>query len=156
MPSHGCPFPNCSYETGEANDDLTAMLLKIHFSGVHSPTSSENATASTAPSASRVQRVSRPTISLGINSEEWSYFLTRWEDYVEATKVSGKEKIIQLLECCEEDLRKDLTRTAGGTLSNRPEEEVLAAMKLLAVRQENTMVARVALYEMRQDTDEII
>ena len=68
--------------------------------------------------------------------------------------MTGKEKIIQLLECCDEELRKDLTRTAGGTLSNRTEDDVLAAMKLLAVREENTMVARVALYEMRQDNEE--
>ena len=157
MPSHDCPFPECAYNTGESTDDLAATLLKIHFAGAHPPTPSpaENAsTASAASTAARVQKVSRPTASLGMTSEEWSYFLTRWQDYVEATKVTGKEKIIQLLECCDEELRKDLTRTAGGTLSNRTEEDVLAAMKLLAVREENTMVARVALYEMRQDTDE--
>ena len=157
MPNRKCPFPNCDYESGEASDDLATTLLQIHFAGAHPPTPSpaENANnASPANTAARVQKVSRPTASLGMTSEEWSYFLTRWNDYVEATKVTGKERIIQLLECCDEDLRKDLTRTAGGTLSNRTEEDVLAAMKLLAVREENSMVARVALYEMRQDTEE--
>jgi hypothetical protein len=47
---------------------------------------------------------------LGLN------FLLRWTDYVAATKLDGKDKVIQLLECCEELLRKDLTRTTGGKL----------------------------------------
>ena len=79
--------------------------------------------------------------------------MTRWTDYAEATKVQGKDKVIQLLECCEEQLRKDLTRTAGGSLTNKTAEEVLEAIKKLAVREENAMVARVQLHNMRQDRD---
>ncbi len=74
--------------------------------------------------------------------EEGIYFISHWNDYVEATKVTGKDKVIQLLEYCDDQLRKDLTRTAGGTLTNNTEAEVLAAMKRLAVRDENAMVAR--------------
>ncbi len=77
-------------------------------------------------------------------------------DYVEATKVEGKDKVIQLLECCDEQLRKDLTRNAGGSLTNKSTEEVMEAIKKLAVRDENTMVARVHLHNMRQDRDETI
>ena len=77
-----------------------------------------------------------------------------WGDYKDATKITGKDLIIQLLECCEEDLRKDLTRSAGGSLTNKSENEVLAAIKILAVREENTMVARITLHEMRQDHQE--
>ena len=39
---------------------------------------------------------------------EWSYFLTRWQDYAEATKVTGKDKVVQLLECCDEQVCKRL------------------------------------------------
>ena len=98
----------------------------------------------------------RPTISSAGTSEDWSYFQSRWGDYVKATKVTGTDKVVQLLECCDEQLRKDLTRTAGGTLTGKTEEEVLAAIKKLAVREENTMVARVTLHNMRQDRDEPI
>jgi hypothetical protein len=106
--------------------------------------------------AAKVEKVKRPTISSAGTSEDWSYFISRWNDYVTATKVSGKDKVIQLLECCDEQLRKDLTRTTGGTLTNSTEEDVLKAMKRLAVRVENTMVARVALHNMHQDSDEPI
>ncbi|VDH93756.1 Hypothetical predicted protein [Mytilus galloprovincialis] len=87
-------------------------------------------------------------------SEEWAYFESRWSAYVETTKIAGRDKVVQLLECCDEQLRKGLTRSAGGSLTNKSVQEVLAAIKKLAVREENTMVARVTLHNMRQDRDE--
>ena len=84
------------------------------------------------------------------------YFQSRWGDYVKATKLDGTEKVIQLLECCDEQLRKDLTRNAGGTLdlTGMTKDQVFKAMKTLAIREENTMVARVALHNMKQGRDE--
>ena len=79
-------------------------------------------------------------------SKDWQYFTSHWEDYIGATKFSGADKIIQLLECCDEQLHKDLTRTAGGTLADKTEGEVLTVIKDLAVREEYAMVAWVALH----------
>jgi len=70
---------------------------------------------------------------------------------VRATKLSGADKVIQLLEFCDKQLRRDLTCNARGTLTEKSEEEVLAAMKVLAVREENVVVARVTLHNMKQD-----
>ena len=64
--------------------------------------------------------------------------------------------MIQLLECCDENLRKDITRNAGGSLANKTVDQVLEAVKRLAVREVNAMVARVQLSDMRQDRDEAI
>ena len=63
---------------------------------------------------------------------------------------------MQLLECCEEPLRKDLTRTTNDNLTDRSEEQLLSAIRLLAVRKENVMVSRVLLHQMRQDNGEAI
>ena len=68
--------------------------------------------------------------------------------------LEGTDKILQLLECCKKQIRKDLTRNAGGSLSGMIEDQVLKGMKTLAIRKENTMVARVTLHNMRQDQDE--
>ena len=106
--------------------------------------------------AAKVDNVRRPVISAGGTSEEWSYFNTRWTEYKMATKITGIDKVIQLLECCEEDLRKNLSRASGGTLTNMSEEEVLEKIKVLAVRRENIMVARVELHEMSQQQGEDI
>ena len=70
-----------------------------------------------------------------------------------ATRLSGTDIVFQLLECCDEPLRKDLTRTYS-TLTTENEETVLAYIKTLAVRLENIMVARVHLQQLRQDRDE--
>ena len=66
----------------------------------------------------------------------------------------GPDLIMQLLECCDGQLRRDLTRNAGGTLAYKTEEEVFQVIKRLAVREENAMI--VALHNMKQDRDEPI
>ena len=84
------------------------------------------------------------------------YFKSRWSDYVKATRLEGTDRVIHLLECCDEQLHKDLTRNAGGTLTEMDGEEVLKAINTLAMKEENTKVARVVLHTMRQERDEPI
>jgi len=84
------------------------------------------------------------------------HIVLRWDDYVRATKLSGADKVIQLLECCDEQLRRDLTQNMSGALTEKSEDDVLTAMRTLAVRKENVMVARVRLYSMKQDRGESV
>lgn len=74
--------------------------------------------------------------------EEWAYFLLRWSDYKAATHLAGPDVIYQLLECCDDGLRKDLSRIFGA-LASQDEPTVLSHIKTLAVRRENIMVFRV-------------
>ena len=144
-----CPVEGCDY-TATANDgDVVAGLLHLHAT-VH-----KNGNAGRVATA-RAEKLKRLMISRAGTSEEWAYFVTRWTEYKKGTKLAGADVVIQLLECCNEELRKDLTRSAGGTVTGKTEAEVLTGMKALAVRSENTMVARVSLYNMRQDRDEAI
>ena len=101
-----------------------------------------------------MEKVKRPTINSSGTSEEWAYFNTRWKEYVEATGVTGKTRVIQLLECCDDELRRDLTRLAGGSVANKEGDTVLAMIQKLAMRIENGMVAGVNLQNMQQDRDE--
>lgn len=149
MPVIKCPIPDCDFETSDLDAAIVAALLTTHAL-VHTTTP-----ASTT-SCNKVEKVKRPTISPAGTSEDWSYFLSRWKDYVEATKIKDKELVIQLLECCDETLRRDLTRSAGGSLTEKSQEDVLTAMRILAVREENTMVARVTLNNMTQDREETV
>lgn len=151
MPEVQCPFPGCDYKTADLDAPIVAALITAH-SAVHP------AAMAAAPigTIAKVERVRRPTITAAGTSEDWAYFQSRWKDYVDATKVDGRDKVIQLLECCDEPLRKDLTRTASGSLTDNTETDVLAAIRKLAVREENTMVARVTLHNMRQDRDETV
>ena len=152
MPKYKCPFLECTYETEDVEDALAVVLISVHSNGTHveAPTTSQRTIAA------KIERVKRPTISAAGSSEEWTYFLTRWQEYVDATQITGKDKVLQLLECCDDNLRKDITRNAGGLLANKTVEQVLAGVKLLPVREENAMVARVRLSDMKQDRDEAI
>ena len=120
------------------------VLLGIFSAMAHTATEAvfDAPTPSTNAAAAKDERVKRPTVTSAGSSEEWDYFLVRWRDYVEATKVTGKDRTIQLLECCDDQLRKDVTRSIGmgRTLTDRPEEEILTLVRRLAVREKNTMV----------------
>ena len=149
MPAVTCPIPDCGYTTPDLDPAIVAALLTTH-SAVHS-----NVRNTDTATCAKVEKVRRPVITAGSSSEDWSYFSSRWNDYVQATRVAGHDRIIQLLECCDEQLRKDLTRSHG-SLTTKTEVDILAAIKTLAVRQENTMVARVTLLNMKQDREETI
>jgi len=148
-----CPYPNCTYQASCESEQLASTLLQIHASGSHNP--AVPATTNSAP-ASSIPKLKRPVISAGGSSEEWSYFLIRWKDYIAATNITGASQILQLLECCDDELRRDVTRSAGGSLANQTEAEVLNTIKSLAIRVENPMVARTILSEMKQDHQEPI
>ena len=96
MPKHRCPFPECEYETEHVKDDTVFHM--VHSNGTHMQTTSQPATQATA----KVETLRQLTISSVGSSEEWCYFLTSWKDYAKATKLKGKDMVIQLLECCEE------------------------------------------------------
>ena len=148
MPIISCPVAGCTYKTDDVDAAIIVELLKLH-----SASHVQQTPATTAPNSS-LEKIKRPTVSAGGTSEEWAYFKTRSNEYKESTKVSGRDCIIHLLECCDEELRKNITRLAGSSLLNKDEEQVLSAIQKLAVRVENVMVARVQLHEMQQDREE--
>ena len=144
-----CPAPGCTTEWLNDNPQVLLRLIDLHERTAH-PHSSP---APSPASAAKAEKVKRPAVSAAGTSEEWAYFVQRWSEYKEATHLSGSDVIFQLLECCSDSLRKDLTRTFGA-LSTGTELTVLANIRTLAVRQENVMVARVQLQQMLQDRDE--
>ena len=149
MPIYKCPVSNCKFSTEDVSDALAAVVLKIHADDKH-----DRRTTTQKPA--KVESVRRPVISAGGTTEEWSYFQSRWADYKLATQIEGIDLTVQLLECCDEELRKSLTQAAGGTLTHKSEDTILECIKALAIRRENKMVARVELHEMHQDEGEPI
>lgn len=146
-----CPAPHCDI----AWPSTTAPEVLIKLLDIHERTAHPTTTPTTMPTATGVkaEKVKRPVIYPSGTSEEWTYFVQRWSEYKQATRLTGDDIIFQLLECCDETLRKDLTRSFTNlTLSN--EHTLLGYIKSLAVRQENVMVARLQLQRMRQDRDE--
>ena len=149
-----CPVAECT-QTFQEDLDATVLLalLDLHARAAHGHPA---AAAPQAPTPRiKAETVKRPVISASGTEEEWRYFLQRWNIYKQATKLTGDDVLFQLLETCDEPLRRDLTRSHGD-LIGEPEQTVLQHMKKFAVRLENTMVARVQLQQLRQDRDEPI
>ena len=111
MPKFKCPLPDSEFKTEDLEAPIVAALITAHSL---SYSRGNEATA-------KVEKVKRPTIFASGTSEEWAYFLSRWTDHVDATKIKGKDEVIQLLECRDDPLRKDLTRSAGGSWQPRPQ-----------------------------------
>ena len=147
-----CPAPNCTQTFQEDLDpNVLLRLLDLHAQTAHpAPTVAPQAMPST-----RTEKVRRPNIATSGTSEDWSYFLARWAEYKSATRLQANEVLFQLMECCEEPLRKDITRSYG-SLTGRSEEEALKCIQSLAVKPENVLVSRVQLLNLRQDRDETV
>ena len=85
-----CPIPGCAYAAEHAEASIVSARITAH-------------SMNHAPSAeAKVERVKRPTMTSAGTSEDWAYFQARWNDYVHATKLVGRPKVIQLFECCAE------------------------------------------------------
>ncbi len=85
----------------------------------------------------------RPEISFGGTTEGWLYFTTQWQSYVQAVQLTDKDISIQLLECCDAKLRRDVTRNEVGPspIEEMSVENLLKAIRALAVKEENPKVA---------------
>ena len=87
-----CPVNGCNYATPSLGQTAAAALLNAHCI---------NHTQTVKP-ASKPEQAKRPIISPGGTSEDWSYFLDRWNSYKTATGLAGRDQARELLECCEE------------------------------------------------------
>ena len=105
MPKHRCPFPDCTYETEDITGQLAAVMLTVHNNGVHT-------NKLTPAPAHKVEKVKRPTISAESPAKRGHTSRHNGKNTPKPQKIDGKEKVIQLLESCNENLRKDLTRNA--------------------------------------------
>ena len=63
MPKFRCPYPECTYETDDANDALPAVLLSVHSAGAHSTQTGATAQPQPPPITARVEKVRRPTVN---------------------------------------------------------------------------------------------
>ena len=72
------PISQMHLETDEVTD--AAVMLSVHSQGTHATPGVATATPSVT-SNTKLEKVRRPTVSAAGSSEDWSYFLTRWDDY---------------------------------------------------------------------------
>ena len=104
--------------------------------------------------AAKPEKAKRLELSAEVSDEDWAYFLSRWGEYKKATGLEGEEIVLQLMECCCEQLRREYHRTfpkSEGVVEAPTEVARLEELKQLAVRKKNKAVNRVKLGTMKQD-----
>ena len=99
-------------------------------------------------------RLPRPTIGEGVTEADWMHFNDKWSRYKRSTLGGASPQHIsdQLWACCEPDLETSVYNT--GINSDSDEPTLLAAMRKLAVRAQNTLVNVVKFLDMAQEQEE--
>ena len=87
-----------------------------------------------------------------MSDKDWNYY--RWEAYKKATCLTGEDVVLQLMECCCEQLRRRDHHGNYPTSKSTDTEET--RFKQIAVRAKNRAVNRVKLNTLKQDKGEPI
>ena len=138
-----CPTEGCTYATGDIEAAPAIALFTVHGYS-HAPGACQQV---------KPDILSRPKVSKERTSEDWEYFITRWDAYKTATRIADHDATLQLLECCEDSLREDLHRSHSN-IAMASEIDALAAIKTLVVKAENARVSRTTLWTLIQDREE--
>ena len=110
-------------------------------------------TALQAVLAPRAPQLDRPKIDVGASVEEWNIFLRRWNVFQTGSGIDDAFAAPQLFQCAEPTLNDTLLR-AHPTITSSLVNDVLDAMRALAVVPVATCVLRGELLGLGQERDE--
>ena len=156
LPPMTCSAAGCEYSTPDGAPDFAAQLtcMSLHTQQAHPAQGAAGASAASADRPTcKVDKRSRPTVSMEMSEHDWRFFLSEWEDYKRATGISGQNMLDELWSCMVPDLKRLAFDQGGKDLLNT-EDLMLARLKLLAVSVLHAAVHTVALHEARQMAEE--
>ena len=147
----GCEFKTAS---GIPSHELLMKDLEFHIRCAHPQILGGGQHSNSHPVGPKPDRLPRPTVGEGITEADWMHFNDKWNRYKRSTLAGASQEHIsdQLWACCDEDLEKSVYNT--GVNSDSSEAILLATMKKLAVRAQNTLVNIVKFLDMAQEQDE--
>ena len=124
-----CPFPGCTYETDEEGSEA----IKIAYLSAHQISHMPGANVASNPTPRiRTPVLDRPKVDVGVSAEEWNIFTRRWDVFVQGSGLVADDCSPQLFQCAAENLGDALLKTKPD-ITSKPTDELLAAMKSLAV-----------------------
>ena len=148
MPKIKCPA--CEYETQDLEVALAAALntqLAAHIQASHAP---HVPNAPQVDPQRRKLKVDPPTIGVDCNPEQWSSFVRLWKMYKASSAIHADSVSTALFYCGSEELRNDILKDIQDDISTMSEDDLLKAMKRLAVIEESTLAQRLKLGKMTQ------
>lgn len=143
-------MPGCDYSTGDQTEPVAIAYLNAHMHCHMQPVPQP-------PIASTVRRsgpkLDRPTVETGVSMEEWNMFERRWAIFKSGSHIADEDASHHLFQCAETTLGDALLKTNPEIVS-KPVDDVLKAMKNLAVIPVATGIVCAELLEMKQLRDE--
>ena len=158
-----CQYPGCTlgeeggaYTTmeGLSTQELVLKDLELHISMAHAAPGAARGGSGAGQSDIKPDKFPRPEISDPATDTDWQYFLSSWESYKRATKVTGQAASDQLWHCPTASLKKKVFDS--GIRPTDTEEEILAGIKRLTVKAHNNMINIVQFQSLAQDRDELV
>ena len=143
-----CPVADCPWRSADLDEAFASVIasqLQIHSRACH-----ESTPAPTTAVPDHKLKLDPPEIGVGANPEEWSSFTRQWSMYKIGTSIHGSKIPTELFYCASKDLRQDLMRDLRCDVATMPEQDLLAAMRRLAVKEESALVHRIKLSKMTQ------
>ena len=150
MPVVPCTAEGCTFQTGDFSDNIVTEQLRIHGLSHNTTPATPAVTAPVTNTRQKPPKLNRPTISRGTTEEEWSIVKRKWSIYKTTMNIPTNEVATQLWQCCDEDLTSDIFRDIPD-ISSISEENLLQAIKRLAVVSVATTVRKTELLSLRQD-----
>ena len=142
MVAVACPVSGCSYVTDDLDPSVISALLQLH-----AMEHSQRSSSTSGP------KLLRPSVNAGVSQEVWNSFVRRWEAFKVGSCIGRDAAAVQLFQCASEELA-DLLLKGTPRIFTCPVDEVLAAMRSLAVVPVARGVVRAELMQMRQMNDE--
>ena len=151
MPVYNCRVEGCEFQTDNVPNAIAAAQLTGHNS-VHVVQPQVPAPAPAAVQR-RGPKVDRPQLTDSINEVTWNAFMQDWNTFVRANHIEDIDKSIQLLSCCDGDLKGKVASICPDAYT-KTAEELLVIVKRLAVIPVAVTVKRNELWSMRQNSGE--
>ena len=142
-----CVVPGCEYKTPEdvKNVDKKLELMSLHCKYSHKANENNEATNKN----NGREKVKRPQLKLDGDESDWQYWEERWNDYKSVVSLKENEILVELKECFDEDLRREMFRQYPSGF--KTEKEMLEGLKKLVIRKRNITVLRDELHNLYQD-----
>ena len=138
-----CPYEDCPWQSENLDGAFAAVIaqqLAMHDKAAHSKP---------APTSQKLN-IDPPKIGVGASPEDWQAFCRQWAMYKTGTAICTPQAATALFYCCSEELRLDIMRDTRADVSLMPEDDLLAEIKRLSVREESILVHRMKLGRMTQ------
>ena len=100
------------------------------------------------------EKLVRPSINEDASEADWEFFLMKWKIYVSSAGLEGEELVFQLWNCPSDVLQRQMHDLGYKVTSS--EDDLLQAIKKLAVKKHNNVVKVIEFLSVLQSEGENI